>query len=89
MVRAEDRGRTLPITGELAGFFDGEGTVEFGVGKCTLHIRLAFDENWDAHLLGILDSHEETNNHLVASGENGAKGRGTRPSLTPTARGRL
>jgi len=38
---------------ELAGYFDGDGTVEFSVESFTIHIRLAFDENWEAHLLGI------------------------------------
>lgn len=34
----------------LAGYFDGDGTVEFSVRIYTLHIRLAFDENWKPHL---------------------------------------
>ncbi|MDA4137427.1 MAG: hypothetical protein OK449_10575 [Thaumarchaeota archaeon] len=37
----------------LAGYFDGDGTVEFSVDSFTIHIRLAFDENWEAHLVGI------------------------------------
>lgn len=37
----------------LAGYFDGDGTVEFRVGRFTLHIRLAFDENWKLHLEGV------------------------------------
>jgi len=38
---------------ELAGYFDGDGTVEFSVDSFTIHIRLAFDENWEKHLQGI------------------------------------
>jgi hypothetical protein len=37
----------------LAGYFDGDGTVEFSVRIFTLEIRLAFDENWKLHLDGI------------------------------------
>ena len=37
----------------LAGYFDGDGTVEFSIHTCTLEIRLAFDENWKLHLDGI------------------------------------
>lgn len=39
--------------GELAGYFDGDGTVEIGVKLFTVEIRLAFDENWKPHLEGI------------------------------------
>jgi hypothetical protein len=34
----------------VAGYFDGDGTVEVSVQHYTLHIRLAFDENWRPHL---------------------------------------
>lgn len=34
----------------LAGYFDGDGTVEFSIHRFTLKIRLAFDENWKLHL---------------------------------------
>jgi intein/homing endonuclease len=37
----------------LAGYFDGDGTVEFNIHKFTIEIRLAFDENWKPHLEGI------------------------------------
>lgn len=38
---------------ELAGYFDGDGTVEVNVHLFTIEIRLAFDENWRPHLEGI------------------------------------
>jgi hypothetical protein len=34
----------------LAGYFDGDGTVEFSIHRFTLKVRLAFDENWKLHL---------------------------------------
>lgn len=37
----------------LAGYFDGDGTVEFNIHTFTVEIRLAFDENWKPHLEGI------------------------------------
>ena len=37
----------------LAGYFDGDGTVEFNIHRFTIEIRLAFDENWKPHLEGI------------------------------------
>lgn len=37
----------------LAGYFDGDGTVEFNIHLFTVEIRLAFDENWRVHLEGI------------------------------------
>ena len=37
----------------LAGYFDGDGTVEVSVKVFTLHIRLAFDENWRPHLEAV------------------------------------
>jgi intein/homing endonuclease len=37
----------------LAGYFDGDGTVEFNIHLFTIEIRLAFDENWKPHLEGI------------------------------------
>ncbi len=37
----------------LAGYFDGDGTVEFSIHSFTLKIRLAFDENWKPHLDGL------------------------------------
>ncbi len=37
----------------LAGYFDGDGTVEFNIHKFIVEIRLAFDENWKPHLEGI------------------------------------
>jgi len=37
----------------LAGYFDGDGTVEFSIHTFTLHVRLAFDENWKPHLEGL------------------------------------
>ena len=37
----------------LAGYFDGDGTVEFSIHEFTLKVRLAFDENWKLHLEGL------------------------------------
>ena len=37
----------------LAGYFDGDGTIEVNVRMFTVDIRLAFDENWKPHLDGI------------------------------------
>jgi len=37
----------------LAGYFDGDGTVEFSIHPFTLKVRLAFDENWKPHLDGL------------------------------------
>jgi len=34
----------------VAGYFDGDGTVEFSIHEFVLKIRLAFDENWRPHL---------------------------------------
>jgi hypothetical protein len=57
-----DSKRTLLNTGNrrvyrswstLAGYFDGDGTVEFSIHPFTLKIRLAFDENWKPHLDGL------------------------------------
>jgi hypothetical protein len=37
----------------LAGYFDGDGTVEFSVKENIVEIRLAFDDNWKPFLEGI------------------------------------
>ena len=37
----------------LAGYFDGDGTVEFSIHAFTIKMRLAFDENWKPHLEGL------------------------------------
>jgi hypothetical protein len=37
----------------LAGYFDGDGTVEFSIHPFTLKVRLAFDENWKPQLEGL------------------------------------
>lgn len=37
----------------LAGYFDGDGTVEFSIHAFTIKVRLAFDENWKPHLEGL------------------------------------
>jgi hypothetical protein len=37
----------------LAGYLDGDDTVEFSIHEFTLKIRLAFDENWKLHLEGL------------------------------------
>jgi hypothetical protein len=37
----------------LAGYFEGDGTVEFSVLDPQIHIRLAFDDNWKPFLEGI------------------------------------
>ena len=37
----------------LAGYFDGDGTVEFSVRKFRIDIRLAFDANWKPFLDGV------------------------------------
>ena len=37
----------------LAGYFDGDGTVEFIVRPYGIEIRLAFDENWRPQLGGL------------------------------------
>lgn len=37
----------------LAGYFDGDGTVEFAIHPFTLQVRLAFDENWKPQLEGV------------------------------------
>ena len=37
----------------LAGYFDGDGTVEFSIHPFTIKIRLAFDGNWKPHLDGL------------------------------------
>jgi hypothetical protein len=51
--RAEPDVESYRSWSELAGYFDGDGTVEFSIDSFTIHIRLAFDENWEAHLIGI------------------------------------
>jgi len=37
----------------LAGYFDGDGTVEFSINPLTLKVRLAFDENRKPQLEGL------------------------------------
>jgi hypothetical protein len=44
---------TYKTWGELAGYFDGDGTIELNVHLFTIETRLAFDENWRPHLEGI------------------------------------
>jgi hypothetical protein len=38
---------------QIAGYFDGDGTVEFSIKGRRVHIRLAFDDNWKPFLEGI------------------------------------
>jgi len=44
---------TYRTWGAIAGYFDGDGTVELNRHLFTVEIRLAFDENWKLHLVGI------------------------------------
>jgi intein/homing endonuclease len=37
----------------LAGYFDGDGTVEFRVLERRVEVRLAFDDNWKPFLEGV------------------------------------
>ena len=53
MKQAQPHVESYRTWAELAGYFDGDGTVEFSVDTFTIHVRLAFDENWEAHLIGI------------------------------------
>ena len=48
-----ESGTTYKSWSALAGYFDGDGTVEFSIHKFTLKVRLAFDENWKPHLEGL------------------------------------
>jgi intein/homing endonuclease len=48
-----DSARTYRSWSALAGYFDGDGTVEFGIKKFVVEIRLAFDDNWEPFLQGI------------------------------------
>jgi len=49
----ESEGYAYSDWSTLAGYFDGDRTVEFSGRFYTLHIRLAFDENWKPHLDGV------------------------------------
>ena len=49
----EGMAETYKNWGELAGYFDGDGTIEVNVHLFTVELRLAFDENWKPHLEGI------------------------------------
>ena len=48
-----ETGRIYRSWSTLAGYFDGDGTVEFSVRGIRIDIRLAFDDNWKPFLEGI------------------------------------